>query len=490
MASIIKKPNGSIEIRYNDVNGNRKSIWPGKLSKRDAESVGQKIDHIVGRQLIGTDPDWHVAEWLASLSDKLYEKLVKHGLAVPRVDSQEAVESLQQAPTIKEWTDDYIRQHPGKESTLMLLEVSARSLCTYFGPDQRLSEFTCGDAENYRKWLQMKGNERKEFKTGLKPNTVRRRIGRAKQFFRAAVKNGLIDRNPFEDEVSTVTGNDERLFLVPAESIERCIEVTPCEDWRIILAFARYAGMRSHETRIQRWDHIDFSNRTMTVRSYKNSRIGVELVLRKCPIFPELMPHLMRAKKLAPDDAEYVQTRYSYNANILTTLEKIVSRAGLARWPKLMQNLRATRETELLAHYPEKDVTSWLGNSPTVASRHYAMTTQASFDRAAQEGASITGVTAAAETVPLKKTPQNPPPTVQDKGGNPETEKTVNSENPVNNWVCLAESLADLPLSSPDRTRTCDKVVNSHLLYQLSYRGLGGFPSPWAGFLAAATGKI
>ena len=26
---------------------------------------------------------------------------------------------------------------------------------------------------------------------------------------------------------------------------------------------------------------------------------------------------------------------------------------------------------------------------------------------------------------------------------------------------------------SPDRTRTCDKVVNSHLLYQLSYRGLG-----------------
>ena len=24
---------------------------------------------------------------------------------------------------------------------------------------------------------------------------------------------------------------------------------------------------------------------------------------------------------------------------------------------------------------------------------------------------------------------------------------------------------------SPDRTRTCDKVVNSHLLYQLSYRG-------------------
>lgn len=77
-----------------------------------------------------------------------------------------------------------------------------------------------------------------------------------------------------------------------------------------------------------------------------------------------------------------MQTRYSHDANILTTLEKIVSETGLVPWPKLMQNLRATRESELLAHYPAKDVCSWRGNSPTVANKHYAMTMQASFDRA------------------------------------------------------------------------------------------------------------
>ncbi len=32
--------------------------------------------------------------------------------------------------------------------------------------------------------------------------------------------------------------------------------------------------------------------------------------------------------------------------------------------------------------------------------------------------------------------------------------------------------------SSPGRTRTCDKAVNSRLLYQLSYRGLGGATPP------------
>jgi hypothetical protein len=58
-----------------------------------------------------------------------------------------------------------------------------------------------------------------------------------------------------------------------------------------------------------------------------------------------------------------------------------------------MQNLRATRETELLAHYPAKDVTSWLGNSPDVANKHYAMTMQASFDRAITDGGVIEGLT-------------------------------------------------------------------------------------------------
>ena len=161
------------------------------------------------------------------------------------------------------------------------------------------------------------------------------------------------------------------VFLVPADWVEQCIRKAPCEDWRIILAFARYAGMRSHECRIQRWEDIDLPNSRMIIRSNKTPPV------RSCPIFPELRQHLLRAKEMAPDGAEFVQTRYSHDANILTTLEKIVTRAGLVPWPKLMQNLRATRETELLAHYPAKDVTSWLGNSPAAAAKHYSMVMQA-----------------------------------------------------------------------------------------------------------------
>ena len=188
--------------------------------------------------------------------------------------------------------------------------------------------------------------------------------------------------------------------MVPADWIEACIRKAPCEDWRIILAFARYAGMRSHETRIQKWEDIDLANSVMMVRSHKTPPV------RRCPIFPELRLHLMRAREMAPAGAIYVQTRYGHSDNILTTLDKIIIRAGLVPWGKPMQNLRATRETELLAHYPAKDVTSWLGNSPEIANKHYAMVMQASFDRAVTEGAKIAGVTSGGT---FKSTPESIP---------------------------------------------------------------------------------
>ena len=160
------------------------------------------------------------------------------------------------------------------------------------------------------------------------------------------------------------------------------------------------------------------------------------------------MPHLRRAREMAPDRATMFVTRYTPGANIGTTLEKIISRAGLVTWPKSMQNLRATRETERLAHYPVKDVASWLGNSPKVANDHYAMTMQASFDRAVVEGAKIAGVTGRV----LSKVPPKVPQTLQDSTPLSQDTKKADAENPVGNWDCLASAVTVLPLSYPART--------------------------------------
>ncbi|WP_146598230.1 hypothetical protein [Novipirellula aureliae] len=44
--------------------------------------------------------------------------------------------------------------------------------------------------------------------------------------------------------------------------------------------------------------------------------------------------------------------------------------------------MRASRETELLARYPAKDVVSWIGNSVPVAMKSYAMATDEAFQAA------------------------------------------------------------------------------------------------------------
>src|SRR5262245_13558685 len=56
--------------------------------------------------------------------------------------------------------------------------------------------------------------------------------------------------------------------------------------------------------------------------------------------------------------------------------------AGRDPWPKLFQNLRASRATELARHHPGHVAAAWLGHSTTVASRHYWQVTEEDFDRA------------------------------------------------------------------------------------------------------------
>lgn len=100
-------------------------------------------------------------------------------------------------------------------------------------------------------------------------------------------------------------------------------------------------------------------------------------------MFPELRPYLEEAWELAEPGTEYVITRYrDSHQNLRTQLRRIIERAGLAQWPKLFQNLRATRKTELAEQYPMHVVYRWIGNSEPVAAKHYLQFTDEHFNRA------------------------------------------------------------------------------------------------------------
>ena len=136
-----------------------------------------------------------------------------------------------------------------------------------------------------------------------------------------------------------------------------------------------------------RWADIHWDQGRFTVTSSKmEHHEGHET--RQVPIFPELLPHLREAFEQAEPGAEFCITRYrDKKVNLRTRLQWIIKRAGLKAWPKLWQNLRSTRETELADEFPAHVAAAWIGNSVAVAMKHYLQVTEDHFKQAAQNAA-------------------------------------------------------------------------------------------------------
>ena len=140
-----------------------------------------------------------------------------------------------------------------------------------------------------------------------------------------------------------------------------------------------------------KWRHVDWGRSRFTVHSSKTEHHQGKAT-RVVPIFPELLPYLRDAFELAEDGAEHVIAKHRLGGlNLRQQFERIIEDAGLTPWPRLFQNLRASRETELMREYDLATVCKWIGNSPAVAAKHYAMSVDldADFRRAAgcQDGA-------------------------------------------------------------------------------------------------------
>ena len=250
-------------------------------------------------------------------------------------------------------------------------------LVKFFGAQQRLDEITPGDADDFQRWLFTKLGE----------NTVRRHCGRAKQFFWAAYRKRLIAESPFADiKNTTARPNRKRDFFITRDMADKVLDACPDLEWRLLFSLSRYGGLRCPSEHLAlTWDSIDWAADRIIVRSPKTEHHeGKES--RVIPLFPELKGLLEEAFDQAPDGAVHVIQRYrDCNANLRTQLQRIINQAGLSTWPKLFQNLRATRATELAADYPAHVVAAWMGHSVTVSAKHYLQVTDSDFDKAVQK---------------------------------------------------------------------------------------------------------
>lgn len=119
---------------------------------------------------------------------------------------------------------------------------------------------------------------------------------------------------------------------------------------------------------------------------FKKAHIDGEQT-RVIPIFPELRPLLEKACEETPEGEEYVVPLARQKGNLRTTAVRIIKNAGVKLWPKVFQNLKASRENELMQEYPAYVVLEWIGHTALVAHNHYLKVNDADYERASGEAA-------------------------------------------------------------------------------------------------------
>jgi integrase len=225
----------------------------------------------------------------------------------------------------------------------------------------------------------------------LRNTTIAKRLSHAKAMLEDAARWGLVAENPWR-HVSHRGGNPaERRAYVPREVVLRLLDYCPNVYWQLLLVLSRFAGLRvPSEALSLEWQHIRWTEGKLIVPSPKTERQGKPF--RVVPLFSIVREYLAKTRQHSPPDTLYVfpedwRQRACgpagwVNCNLRQGLLRILRRAGVEPWPRLWHSLRASCESDLAQHFTLSTVVKWLGNTPTVALRHYVDPTDEVYTKA------------------------------------------------------------------------------------------------------------
>ena len=364
-------------------NGKKRSISLGSVRISVARQFQTQLESLLEANHLGTHLPSDLIDWVNSLTDAIRLRMSELGL-LPSVMGY----------TLKQWLDHYIEHRKGvSEETKIKWRNTKTKLIQFLGGETLLHQITAADAESFREHLKQDG---KSPGVGLADSTVNRHCGIASQFFTNAMKARHISENPFTDVETSNVANKSREYFVTREEAEALIDALPNYQLRTLVALSRFGGLRCPSEAIAlKWEHVHFGTSEIPgfilVSNVKTRHHTNMENFRKVPIFPELLPFLEQAWELATEGAVYVlegiltidDHRFEpRRLNLRGAVEKARARAGLTEWPRLMQNLRSSRETELVEQFPAHVVAYWMNHSTRIAQKHYLQVTDDHYHRA------------------------------------------------------------------------------------------------------------
>lgn len=131
------------------------------------------------------------------------------------------------------------------------------------------------------------------------------------------------------------------------------MELSSAIQWQLPTAPVRWNGLRIPSKATLTWrQDVDFANKRFIVRASKIEH-HEDGDVRLVPVLPELAPLFQAAFDQASEGEIHVISRYrSSTVNLRTQVQGYIEKAGVRPWPKLWQNLRAPRATDLADRYP------------------------------------------------------------------------------------------------------------------------------------------
>jgi integrase len=376
----------------------------GKCSQRDAEQLCRHVEVLAASTINGQPLPRETAVWVAGVGFKLHDRLARAGLVTQR--------EYLEVPTLGAFIDAYIAQRLDlKPATRTNLKQARIWLGRYVGEGRRVNKVTTADADAYRTQM---------IADGLARSHIALRCRYARHFFEVAKRRGLVTANPFAHIKGEVKGDPSRRRFVPGDAVASVMAMAPDPQWKLLIALARWGGLRiPSEALALTWRDVDFAGKRFVVRASKTEHHedgGVRVV----PMFPELVPLFQAVFDDAEEGAVHVITRYrDAVANLRTQFLRYVEKAGVKPWPKLWQNLRASRATELADLYPSHVCAAWLGHTERIADACYRQVTDVHFAKA----------TAGPEGG--QKAAQNPAQQLHEGRGNPPQTKRDEVKDPM-----------------------------------------------------------
>jgi integrase len=264
----------------------------------------------------------------------------------------------------------FLSHHPElAPPTVKLYRLTGDKLAAHFGAGRPIRDITRTQARDWRAGL---------VTGGLALSTVGRIVTQARTMFHEAQEDGLIRLNPFAGLKTTAPAPVKDWAYIDRAMLARMLDVCPNQDWRLLLALCRLAGLRRGEALALRWADVDLANRRLTANGAIHHE-DTKHRRRQVPLDP-LLADLLGAACLASDGPKVI---VGLRGGVHRGFVRIAQVAGVPLYHAPLHTLRKACERDWSARFSPIVAADWTGHSLNVAARHYIRAEDSDFALAA-----------------------------------------------------------------------------------------------------------